>query len=51
MAERNCDICGKKFDLSWNGTKQCTKCGRWLCNHCGYSKSQCPVCKTNTLRH
>lgn len=51
MAETRCDQCGKTFDLSWNGTKQCTSCKRWFCNTCGYRASQCPVCKTYTLRN
>ena len=50
MAKVKCDLCGKEFDPSWIGTRQCTKCNRWFCKKCT-NPTQCPVCKTYTLRH
>ena len=49
MAERICDACGKKRDVS--GGKTCEK-GHFICKDCVYSgvviideKKYCPICK------
>ena len=49
MAERICDSCGKKKDVS--GGKTCEK-GHFICQSCVYGggffdsvRKQCPICK------
>jgi len=47
MAERICDVCGKKKELS--GGKTCEK-GHFICSSCksmgwGSTRTQCPLCK------
>lgn len=49
MAERVCDACGKKRDVS--GGKTCEQ-GHFICKECVYSgivfiseRSYCPICK------
>jgi hypothetical protein len=49
MATVTCGLCGKSFDPSWTGARQCTKCSRWFCPGCA-NPTQCPVCKTYTLK-
>ena len=49
MARVICGKCGKDFDPSWVGSRQCTKCHRWFCPGCA-NQTQCPVCRTSTLK-
>ena len=51
MAKVICAICDKETDASYNGVKYCPKCRLWFCyNHAGPGRTQCPKCKSYSLR-
>jgi hypothetical protein len=41
MAERNCDSCGKRRNVS--GATTCEK-GHFICSVCHSGRSTCPLC-------